>query len=426
MEKLNEYLQTLLSTFSYELHLEPNKNPYIVSENGSIDVASAPMLGTQISTLIFPLIPTDVKMQLPNKQEIEFVHHHNLGDFNFQVKKSPAGFIVTIRPALNGQTPQMPTHEGKPSNTAPKGLGLYPIQPETVEINPITVFNNSVSEQPAPQFSLESSSHVFETETRGAEISISAPLEIEIEEVTGYADNSYQIPRVETVPVNSPEFVTTFSDDSTYEPPAKRNDFLPANSEYVPPTNDFSSGYYPQNDGVYNSVNHLQEPETYPQTQNYQPVQTFQTPPQEPAQAAFVPAAANPSMKARMDAMFQQMAQIGASDLHLSVSMPPMVRKDGRMQPLASNEQMLSPEVMKQLLTSIMPAKNQEEFARRSDSDFAYEIQGLARFRANIFMDRKGTRTFAGNYESLRIVERFGCRNGTDGKRKIHDALRDG
>jgi twitching motility protein PilT len=37
-----------------------------------------------------------------------------------------------------------------------------------------------------------------------------------------------------------------------------------------------------------------------------------------------------------------------------------------------------------------MPEKNQEEFERRHDTDFAYEIKGLARFRANIFMDRKG------------------------------------
>jgi twitching motility protein PilT len=88
--------------------------------------------------------------------------------------------------------------------------------------------------------------------------------------------------------------------------------------------------------------------------------------------------------------MFQQMAELGASDLHLSVSMPPMIRKDGKMQVLRAGETAITPDVMRQLLTSIMPAKNQEEFARRNDSDFAYEIPGLARFRANIFMDRKG------------------------------------
>ena len=48
------------------------------------------------------------------------------------------------------------------------------------------------------------------------------------------------------------------------------------------------------------------------------------------------------------------------------------------------------PDTMRDLLTSIMPRKNQEEFAASHDSDFAYEIPGLARFRCNIFMDRKG------------------------------------
>ena len=394
MEKLNEYLQTLVSTFSYELHLEPNKIPYIISENGSIDVANAPMLGTQISTLIFPLIPTPVKMELPNKQEIEFVHNNKLGDFNFQVKKSPAGFMVTIRPMIAEQSfGNAAQHESEPPSS---GLGVYAIEPGTPEINPVAKFNNpTVSSPSAETYSIESSSLAFENETQPVQSYSAVPMEIEIEEVSGYANDSYQIPQIETVPVNSPEFVTTFSDNSTYEPPAKRNDFLPAESEYIPPQNDFSTTIYPPNEPSYNSPNTLQQPETYPQTQNYQPQQMFQMLPpqyipQAPAEAAFVPAAQNASMKARMDTLFQQMAQIGASDLHLSATMPPMVRKDGKMAALQCNEQRLTPEVMKQLLTSIMPDKNQEEFARRNDTDFAYEIPNLARFRANIFMDRKG------------------------------------
>jgi twitching motility protein PilT len=84
------------------------------------------------------------------------------------------------------------------------------------------------------------------------------------------------------------------------------------------------------------------------------------------------------------------MADLGASDLHLSVTMPPLVRMDGKMRPLQEGEPALTAEAMRQLLTSIMPARNQEEFAKRSDTDFAYEIPGLARFRCNIFEDRKG------------------------------------
>jgi Tfp pilus assembly pilus retraction ATPase PilT len=62
-----------------------------------------------------------------------------------------------------------------------------------------------------------------------------------------------------------------------------------------------------------------------------------------------------------------------------------MVRKDGKMQKMEKRTGVLSPVDMKELLTSIMPAKNQEEFARRSDTDFAYEIP-IWRVFARIFL----------------------------------------
>lgn len=98
MEQLHEYLQTLLSTASYELHLEPNRNPYVVSASGETDVSDTPLIGTQISMMVFPLIPPDVKQELPDQPQIEFVHPHNLGKFNFIVRKSPNGFNVTVYP----------------------------------------------------------------------------------------------------------------------------------------------------------------------------------------------------------------------------------------------------------------------------------------------------------------------------------------
>ena len=98
MEQLHEYLQTLLSTASYELHLEPNRNPYVVSATGETDVSDTPLVGTQISMMVFPLIPPDVKQELPDQPQIEFVHPHNLGKFNFIVRKSPNGFNVTVYP----------------------------------------------------------------------------------------------------------------------------------------------------------------------------------------------------------------------------------------------------------------------------------------------------------------------------------------
>jgi twitching motility protein PilT len=91
-----------------------------------------------------------------------------------------------------------------------------------------------------------------------------------------------------------------------------------------------------------------------------------------------------------IDRLFHAMCAAGASDLHLSVGAAPLVRKDGHMQALdPSAAPLTAPEVV-QLLGPIMPEMNRKEFTERHDTDFAYEIQGLARFRSNVFADRKG------------------------------------
>ena len=91
-----------------------------------------------------------------------------------------------------------------------------------------------------------------------------------------------------------------------------------------------------------------------------------------------------------IDRLFHLMVERKASDLHLSTGVPPLVRTDGRLQPLEEGAAATTDDEMVALLDPITPQQNLDEFARRNDTDFAYEIKGLARFRANVFMDRKG------------------------------------
>ena len=91
-----------------------------------------------------------------------------------------------------------------------------------------------------------------------------------------------------------------------------------------------------------------------------------------------------------IDRLFRLMVAAKASDLHLSTGMPPLVRKDGKLQPLEADVAPIKTDEMIALLDPITPQGNRDEFARRNDTDFAYEIKGLARFRANVFQDRKG------------------------------------
>ena len=68
------------------------------------------------------------------------------------------------------------------------------------------------------------------------------------------------------------------------------------------------------------------------------------------------------------------MFQLGASDLHLSVGTPALVRKDGRIQALDPNMPALTDDYLKRLIEPIMPAANLAEFAEKHDTDFAYEV----------------------------------------------------
>jgi len=92
---------------------------------------------------------------------------------------------------------------------------------------------------------------------------------------------------------------------------------------------------------------------------------------------------------AKLDAFFEKMVEIEASDLHLTTGLTPYFRLHGDMVSVTSAPVWEAAE-MKQVLFEIAPKSNQEEFERYHDTDFAYELPGKARFRANLFMDRFG------------------------------------
>jgi twitching motility protein PilT len=79
-----------------------------------------------------------------------------------------------------------------------------------------------------------------------------------------------------------------------------------------------------------------------------------------------------------------------ASDLHLRSGSPPMLRSSGEIA-LIPNEPALSSEEIDGMLSAVMLEQNRREFNEINDTDFAHEIEGLARFRGNALRDRKGT-----------------------------------
>ena len=92
---------------------------------------------------------------------------------------------------------------------------------------------------------------------------------------------------------------------------------------------------------------------------------------------------------ATIDVLLQHMVANGASDLHLTSTFKPYLRISGAME-IQDNFAPLSSEAILAMLAEIMPRHNLEQFQREWDTDFAYEVAGLGRFRINVFNDRYG------------------------------------
>jgi len=92
---------------------------------------------------------------------------------------------------------------------------------------------------------------------------------------------------------------------------------------------------------------------------------------------------------ARLDAFFSKMCELQCSDLHLTTGLAPYFRLHGDMVAVTGT-QPWDAEETKRILFEVTPPANQAEFERDHDTDFAYELAGKARFRANLFMDHRG------------------------------------
>jgi len=91
---------------------------------------------------------------------------------------------------------------------------------------------------------------------------------------------------------------------------------------------------------------------------------------------------------ARIDSLFDLMIQMNASDLHLSVGAPPMLRINGELQKIKHPE--LHKEEAKHLLYEILSRQQIERFEKELNLDFAYTMAEKARFRGNMFMQYLG------------------------------------
>lgn len=91
---------------------------------------------------------------------------------------------------------------------------------------------------------------------------------------------------------------------------------------------------------------------------------------------------------AKIDAFFKLMNEQGASDLHLVAGQPPALRIRGDIERIKYN--VLDTDTLRSMIYEIAPEEKVKHFEETGDVDFGYEIPGLARYRANFFMQKYG------------------------------------
>jgi twitching motility protein PilT len=94
------------------------------------------------------------------------------------------------------------------------------------------------------------------------------------------------------------------------------------------------------------------------------------------------------SPMAQIDAFFKLMNEQGASDLHLISGQQPVLRIQGELERVKYKA--LDNDTLKAMLYEIAPEEKVKVFEESGDVDFAYEIPGLARYRANFFQQKYG------------------------------------
>jgi twitching motility protein PilT len=91
-------------------------------------------------------------------------------------------------------------------------------------------------------------------------------------------------------------------------------------------------------------------------------------------------------LKVNLHQLLRTMIEKGASDMHITTGVPPLLRIDGSIVPLKLPA--LGPIETKQLCFTVLSEEQRAQFEKHNELDLSFGVKGLSRFRANIFMQR--------------------------------------
>ncbi|GAF64084.1 Tfp pilus assembly protein, pilus retraction ATPase PilT [Bacillus sp. TS-2] len=91
-------------------------------------------------------------------------------------------------------------------------------------------------------------------------------------------------------------------------------------------------------------------------------------------------------MKKKAESLLTEAFNRGASDIHITVGIPPMFRINGEL--INARESLVKPDETKELAKALIPSYLWEEFKKKKDIDFSYGISNVSRYRVNAYFQR--------------------------------------
>ena len=92
---------------------------------------------------------------------------------------------------------------------------------------------------------------------------------------------------------------------------------------------------------------------------------------------------------AKIQELLKQLKDLGGSDLHLGSGQAPAMRRHGSLEPLP-NRAPIDDQALRAMLDGLLTDRRRAEFQRTADLDFAFGLDGVARFRSNYLMQETG------------------------------------
>ena len=97
--------------------------------------------------------------------------------------------------------------------------------------------------------------------------------------------------------------------------------------------------------------------------------------------------AATPAKSVRIETLLEECVKRNASDLHIQVGLPPILRVDGALIPIAGIS-VLTEDVIQKLVFSTLDSEQREVLSKDKEFDYSFAFGDMARFRVNAFQER--------------------------------------